>query len=67
MKQRIRQATMYRGGAEAQQLLQQYGIDYVIVGPAEYTDLNADEGFFAATYQAVIDEAGYRVYRIPRP
>ncbi len=58
--------TMYRGGAAAQQLFAQYGIDYVIVGPAEYGDLNADEGFFAATYQAVIDEAGYRVYQIPR-
>lgn len=59
--------TMYRGGAEAQRLLHQYGIDYVIMGPAEYSDLNADNGFFAATYQAVIDEAGYRIYQIPHP
>jgi hypothetical protein len=57
---------MFQGGAEAQRLLQQYGIDYVIIGPVETSELNADEGFFAATYQAVIDEAGYRVYHIPR-
>ena len=56
--------TMYRGGADALRLFKQYGVDYVIVGPVEYADMNADEGFFAATYQAVIDEAGYRVYRI---
>jgi uncharacterized membrane protein len=59
---------MYRGGKNAERLLQQYGIDYVIVGPVEYSEFNADEGFFAAQYDAVIDEAGYRVYRIkPAP
>ncbi len=58
--------TMYLGGIDAMRLFRAYGIDYVIVGPVEYTDFNADEGFFAATYQAVVDEAGYRVYQIPR-
>lgn len=55
---------MYQGGAEAERLFQQYGIDYVIVGPVEYTEFNADEGYFAEKYSAVIDEAGYRVYQI---
>ncbi|MBL8202856.1 MAG: hypothetical protein JNM09_01410 [Blastocatellia bacterium] len=56
--------TMYQGGAAAERLFQQYGIDYVIVGPVEYTEFNADEGYFAEKYSAVIDEAGYRVYQI---
>lgn len=56
--------TIYQGGAVAQQLLQQYGIDYVIIGPVETSELQADAEFFAANYQAVIDAVGYRVYRI---
>lgn len=56
--------TIYQGGAVAQQLLQEHGIDYVIVGPVEYSEWQADEGFFAATYRTVIDEVGYRVYQI---
>jgi hypothetical protein len=55
---------MYRGGAEAERLFQQYGIDYVVVGPIEYSELNADDGYFAEKYKAVIDAAGYRVYQI---
>ena len=55
---------MYRGGVEAERLFQQYGIDYVIVGPIEYSEFAADDGYFAETYKAVIDEAGYRVYQI---
>ncbi len=56
--------TMYQGGANAEHLFQQYGIEYVIVGPIEYSEFNADDGYFAETYKAVIDEAGYRVYQI---
>jgi hypothetical protein len=56
--------TMYRGGAEAERLFHQYGIDYVVVGPIEYSELNADDGYFAEKYKVVIDVAGYRVYQI---
>jgi hypothetical protein len=56
--------TMYRGGEAAEHLFKQYGIDYVVVGPIEYSQFNADEGYFAEKYNAVIDEAGYRVYQI---
>ncbi len=55
--------TIYLGGAEAEKLLTKYAIDFVIVGPTEYKDLNADEGFFANRFSVVIDEAGYRVYK----
>ncbi|MFN0120291.1 MAG: hypothetical protein ACKV2V_07295, partial [Blastocatellia bacterium] len=56
--------TMYQGGAAAERLIKQYGIEYVIVGPVEFSEFNADEGYFAEKYEAVIDEAGYRVYQI---
>ena len=38
--------TIYSGGAEAENLLKKYAIDFVVVGPVEYSELNADEGFF---------------------
>ncbi len=56
--------TIYLGGAEAEKLLKKYAIDFVVVGPVEYNDFNADEGFFAERFTAVIDEGGYRVYKI---
>lgn len=55
---------IYLGGMEAEKLLTKYAVDFVIVGPTEYKDLNADEGFFANKFSAVIDEAGYHVYKI---
>ena len=56
--------TMYLGGEEAEKLLKKYAIDFVIVGPTEYKDFNADEGFFVSRFSVVIDEAGYRVYKV---
>jgi hypothetical protein len=55
---------MYRGGPEAETLLRHYIVDYVIIGPVERAQFSANEAFFAAKYPAVIDAAGYRVYRI---
>jgi hypothetical protein len=55
---------MYQGGAPAARLFQLYGVEYVVVGPVEISEFNADEEWFAENYEAVIDEAGYRVYRI---
>ncbi len=56
--------TIYLGGEEAEKLIKKYAIDFIVVGPVEYHDLNADEGFFADRFSAVIDEGGYRVYKI---
>ncbi len=55
--------TIYLGGEEAEKLLKKYAIDFVIVGPTEYKDLNADEGYFADRFSVVIDESSYRVYK----
>jgi hypothetical protein len=55
---------IYRGGPTATELLNKHQIDYVVIGPVERSQLNADEGFFAANYQKVIDQPEYRVYQI---
>lgn len=58
---------MYRGGSTAAELLAKHQIDYVVIGPVERSQLNADEHFFATNYQKVIDQPEYRVYQIKRP
>jgi hypothetical protein len=54
---------IYKGGAQMIEPLSRLGIDYVIVGPAERTQLGADEALFGNLYTLVIDHAGYRVYQ----
>ncbi len=55
---------IYRGAPEADELLARLNVDYVIIGPAEREQLQANKDFFAARYPVVIDHAGYQVYRI---
>jgi uncharacterized membrane protein len=57
-------ATIYRGGSNTLEPLSRLGVNYVIIGPAERTQLAVDENYFANLYPAVIDHAGYRVYRV---
>jgi hypothetical protein len=57
-------ATIYRGGSNTLEPLSRLGVNYVIIGPAERTQLAVDENYFASLYPAVIDHAGYRVYRV---
>ena len=58
--------TIYRGGPTAVELLNKYAIDYVVIGPVERSQLQANESFFAASYQKVIDQPEYQVYQINR-
>jgi hypothetical protein len=56
---------IYRAPQDAETLLRQNGIDYVVVGPAErerYFDGGDEQGAFAK-YPVIIDHAGYRVYQ----
>jgi len=56
--------TIYRGGAESAKPLAELNVDYVVIGPAEQSQLQVGENFFAALYPLVIDHAGYRIYRV---
>ncbi len=57
-------AMIYKGGTQMIEPLSRLSVDYVIIGPAERTQLTVDESYFANLYPAVIDHAGYRVYRV---
>jgi hypothetical protein len=56
--------TIYSGGQQMIQPLSSLGVDYVIVGPAERSQLAVDESYFTSLYKVVIDHVGYRVYQL---
>ncbi len=55
---------MYKGGAEAEELLKKYQVRYVLIGPGELYDLEANEEYFAKKYLVVIATENYRVYEV---
>ncbi|HEX9002072.1 MAG TPA: hypothetical protein VGB07_19345, partial [Blastocatellia bacterium] len=55
---------IYRGGPESAKPLASLNVDYVVIGPAEQSQMQVAENFFTALYPVVIDHAGYRVYRV---
>ena len=55
---------MFSGSSEAENLLKQYNIRYVVVGPSERTDFNANESFFKKNHELVLEKNDYAVYRV---
>lgn len=53
---------MYRGGPEAMELMEKYGIEYVIVSPEERA-LAPNAGFFGQ-FPIVAQAGEYRVHKI---
>jgi hypothetical protein len=56
---------IYAGAPNAEQLLQQYGIEYAVVGPLERNVLQVNEQFFSR-FEKVGDVGGYQLYKIKR-
>jgi len=53
---------IYSGAPEADALLRQYGVDYVLIGPAELASLKVNEQFWSK--YAMLSQAGaYRIYQ----
>jgi len=53
---------IYSGAPEAEALLRQYGIDYVLIGPAELASLKVNEQFWSK-YAKLSQTGAYRVYQ----
>lgn len=53
---------IYSGGPEAEALLRQYNVDYVLVGPLELTSFKVNEQFWSK-YKRVSQAGAYRVYQ----
>lgn len=54
---------IYLGGANADQLLQKYNIDYVLVSPFEKNDLKANDEYFKK-YPVIAESGPFKVYKI---
>ncbi|MGB7209059.1 MAG: hypothetical protein WBD27_10405 [Pyrinomonadaceae bacterium] len=55
--------SIYSGGANADELMRKYGIEYVLISPEERSSVAANEQFFKKF--SVIAEAGqYKVYKV---
>lgn len=53
---------IYSGAPQADDLLRQYGVDYVLIGPAELASLKVNEQFWSK--YAMLSQAGaYRIYQ----
>ncbi|NJL86987.1 MAG: hypothetical protein HC886_15065 [Leptolyngbyaceae cyanobacterium SM1_1_3] len=55
---------MFLGGAEAEPLLKQYSISYVVIGPGELRNYQANEAYYKATYPLAFENKNYRVYDV---
>jgi hypothetical protein len=58
--------TIYKGDSQMMEPLTRLGVDYVLVGPIERSELAPDETPFGSRYPVVIDHAGYRVYKVKK-
>lgn len=59
--------TILAGDEGYEALLANYGVDYVVVGPYEVADFDADAQFWAAQADPVYDFGGYAVYEVAQP
>ena len=56
---------IYAGGDEAQRLIEENKIDYVLIGPAERKFANVNEAFFQ-TFPLIAENGELRVYKVSR-
>jgi hypothetical protein len=53
---------IYAGGPDANALLRHYGVDYVLLGPAEFASYKVNEQFWSQ-FTSLSQSGAYRVYR----
>ena len=56
---------VYAGAPDAEKILQDYNVDYAVVGPLERLVMPVNEQFFSR-YEKVGDIGGYQLYKIKR-
>ena len=56
---------MYGGSTSAAALLAKYGVDYVVIGPQEFSIVSPNTAFFAA-YSEVANVGDYHLYKIAK-
>lgn len=56
--------TMYLGGDDANQLLKQYKVSYVVFGPGERNNIVSKEAYFSQNFPMAIESDPYKVYDV---
>jgi hypothetical protein len=57
---------IYAGKNNTPQLLKQHNVSYVVIGPSELSDMNANEKYFQNNYRLSFSNDEYRVYDVRR-
>lgn len=55
---------MFSGRNNAKSLLENYGIDYVFIGPSEKNNFNANEPFFEQNYSLIFNSENTKIYKL---
>lgn len=55
---------IYSGSSNAKKLINKYGIDYIIIGPEEKNDLNANQKFFSNNFCLAKTTANYLIFSV---
>ena len=58
-------AAFYRDPASHPRVPAQYGVSYIVLGPAEYAEWGADEAGLEGRYELVYQADGYLVFQVP--
>jgi len=55
---------IYTGTDTTPQLLKKHKVSYVVIGPSEINDMQANESYFANTYRLAFSNDDYRIYDV---
>jgi hypothetical protein len=58
--------SMLGGSPDAEALMADYGVDFVVIGNRERRDFDANESYFEQRHELILDQAGNKVFRVQR-
>lgn len=56
--------TAYAGNGAELPIVEKYDIRFVVIGPEELTNFQANETYYQVTYPLVLENANYRIYQV---
>ncbi len=58
--------TMLSGRPGTEDLLERYGVDFVVIGRTERRDFGANESYFEQRHELILEQANYKVFEVDR-
>ena len=55
---------MFKGGENTSNLLKKYHISYVVIGPSELRDFQANEEYYQSHFPLAFQNQNYRIYDV---